>query len=374
MTTWSPHLYRQQALARGLSEATIAAALESMKLLTARGIPPILTLKHLAKQVEVDYLALRSIVERRHPDPYRVFQISKRTGGYRRICIPCPELLIAQRWIHRYILSHQHVHSIGYAFHSQGGILRCASQHCGARWLIKIDVRQFFESISERQVFRAFKGLGFCKLLALELTRICTRQVPSRTKCLLRRWQPKAGIYKFYNSEMNTIGHLPQGAPTSPMLSNLCMEDLDAELAEYADRRSLAVTRYADDIVFSTSDGSFRRTDAIAVMNDTRSRLQRFGLILNAVKSMIVPPGARKIVLGLLVDREAPRLPRDFKSTLDAHLYGLEKHGAEEHARFRRFDSVYGMRRYLAGLISFSRAIEKDFGDVALARLNNIAW
>jgi len=373
MATWSPHYYRTEARALGLSEATISSALKSVRSLSAKNIPPLITLKHLSLQAEVDYRTLRALVDRSYSEPYRVFQVRKRAGGYRRICVPCPPLLAAQRWIHRYVLSQQPTHANSYAFSKDGKIYDCAERHCRARWLIKLDVQQFFESISERQVFAAYVALGFGRLLAFELTRLCTRQTPSRTRSKLRRWQPKHS-YKFYQNGMNTIGALPQGAPTSPMLSNLVMSRLDEELDNYSDEHGLCVTRYADDIVFSTAESGFSRLDAVQVMIDATNLLRRHGLMVNAVKSAIIPPGARKVVLGLVVDGEKPRLSRDFRSYLATHLRGIEKFGAEDHCTARGFDSVYGMRRYLAGLVAYARQIESAFGDDCASRLNRVPW
>ena len=173
---------------------------------------------------------------------------------------------------------------------------------------------------------------------------------------------------------MGTIGALPQGAPTSPMLSNLVMRKFDEALEEYANTRGLCVTRYADDIVFSTADQAFTRADAAQVTVDVAATLRRFGLLVNAVKTKIVPPGARKVVLGLVVDADRPTLSKEFKRSLETHLHAIEKFSPRSHCAARKFDSVYGMRRYLFGLVAYATQIDEHFGRRCAERMRDIAW
>ena len=85
------------------------------------------------------------------------------------ICVPEPTLLIVQRWINQRILSHAKPHQASTAFAEGCSIKRAAERHCCARWLIKLDVANFFESISEVRVYRVFVGLGYQPLVSLEL-------------------------------------------------------------------------------------------------------------------------------------------------------------------------------------------------------------
>ena len=102
----------------------------------------------------------------------------------------------------------------------------------------------------------------------------------------------------------------------------------------------------------------------------------KHGLAPNRAKTQIVPPGARKIVLGLLVDGESPRLCREFKSKLRMHLYYLNHSmiGPGGHAESRGFDSIIGLRAHVLGLIAHARLVEPDYGEARLGEFNNIAW
>jgi RNA-directed DNA polymerase len=373
MSIWSPHLYRAEGAAKGVPNDVVAAALEQTSLLSARRIPPLLTLRHLAAYCGVDYIGLRKVIQRTSDDSYRTFQVRKRLGGHRQISVPCESLMRTQRWIHCYVLRHQSVHSIAYAFLPERGILECASQHCGAKWLVKIDVRQFFESISEKQVYRVFVELGFSRLLAFELARICTRlsDSPGR-RMALARWQGRDG-YNFYNHGP-WIGHLPQGAPTSPMLSNLAMRRLDQRLESLAASKELVVTRYADDVVLSSHDRNYGRSRAQQLIKVVSSILRESGLMVNSLKTHLVPPGARKIVLGLLVDRDRPALTARTRKHIEGHIFGIARFGPAAHAESRGFDSVYGLRRYLEGLLAYASYVDSDLARQYQLQLASVVW
>ena len=98
------------------------------------------------------------------------------------------------------------------------------------------------------------------------------------------------------------------------------------------------------------------------------------GLRLNGGKTTIVPPGSRKVVLGLLVDGDAPALPREFRSLLRQHLYYLEKFKPIAHAKARNFDTVSGMRRHIRGLIDFAAMVDSAYASTLLNRFNKIEW
>ena len=378
MTHWPPHFYRNAGRERHVEEPVVEAALEDDFIVGRKfRLPPILTLKHLAVQSEVSYDCLRQIVEREHRTPYRLFQIKKRMGGRRLICVPCRQLMQVQKWINRNVLSAVPAHPFSMAYVRGRSILDCASQHCRCQWLIKLDVRRFFESISERQVFHVFEGFGYRPLVAFELARLCTRVAVAKEKNdRLGRWVNSLGAqskykHKAYHSER--IGHLPQGAPTSPGLSNMCCHLLDESLQEIARGHHVVFTRYADDIVFSTTE-PFSRSECSAIAAQVKVKLAAMGLSLNSTKTAIVPPGARKVVLGLLVDGDTPRLQKKFRKALECHLYFLEQRGAAHHAKRRGFSSVFGLKLFLEGKLAYASQVEPDYGDMLKERFAKINW
>src|SRR6266566_1177438 len=146
MISASPHLYQQGAAKKDVPKTIVRRALDQARTPERKGVPAILTLNHLAHLIGVDYNYLRAIVSRNH-DGYRVFVIRKRGGGGRLIAAPEPKLAAVQRWIASRILLNRVVHSASYAYHRGTSPLKCARRQLGARWLIKVDIHDFFESI-----------------------------------------------------------------------------------------------------------------------------------------------------------------------------------------------------------------------------------
>ena len=329
----------------------------------------------------------------------------------RRIAVPTPVLMAQQRWILERVLHTAPRHSASVAFHRKSDIVDAARMHCGCRWLIKLDVRNFFESIHEPAVFRVFSELGYAPLLAFELTRLCTRVTPGQgdafgdvgmTRALIGRGVPaydriKAGPPDPYGRPRSIrpedqlvelqrydrggafalpMGSLPQGAPTSPLLANLAVRAMDERISEIADDHGLTYTRYADDIALSTAAKSFDRHKALVVIAKVLHELDRQGLTPHHAKTQIVPPGARKIVLGLMVDDNRPRLTREYRNKLrlHAHILGAKGIAPSEHAKNLRFRSVLSLRRHIEGKIVHARRVEPVWADAIAGQLKTVDW
>jgi RNA-directed DNA polymerase len=294
---------------------------------------------------------------------------------FRRITIPHPPLMAVQKWIASKVLAHGQVHEASVAFAPKNTLLDATQPHCEARWLIKIDIKSFFESVTERQAFRAFRSLGYQPLIAFEMTRLCTRVGSLEYRRHFPKWAVDTtrwsgiGAYSF-----PYLGHLPQGAPSSPMLANLSVVRLDEAIQEIANTYGLTYTRYADDLSFSSSDTTFSRRKAIAVIDLTYRALRAFEFDPNLTKTVVSPPGSRKVLLGLLVDGPAPKLSRDFKNTLRKHLYYLDKFGPSEHAARCKSGSIYGLKAHVEGLISHASQIDPDYALACYEEFNAIEW
>lgn len=360
-----PHLYRRQA-PPDLDRAIVDRALAQAAGPQSRGLPSVLTLKHLAHLTGADYGYLRAIVWREQ-DGYRAFTIRKRSGGQRLIASPEPVLGEVQRWIASKILSKCRVHEASFAYSPGSSPLQCARRHVGARWLVKLDIHDFFESIPERRVYYSLLGLGYQPLVAFELSRICTRAISGRANSG-KQWVTRrrgTSIYPTVNQ-----GHLPQGAPTSPMLSNIVSFELDGKLSELGREYGAVFTRYSDDLTFSTGDTLTHRSANALVQNAGRI-LQSFGHNIHERKTTIAPPGARKVVLGLLVDGDRPRLTKELRARVSDHVRGIERFGLAMHASERHYSSIWGMINHVEGLISHAIGVDDDFGRDLRQRLRN---
>jgi len=373
-TMWSSQRYIELGKILGRTDELLDRAVEQIEAVIEPppNPPALLTLGHLAMRADVPYASLRRFIAH-DPEAYRRFAVKKRSGGFRVIHVPESHLLKVQRWICNYILRDVPVHQRSHAFAPNSSIVKCATRHCRAQWLVKLDIRGFFDSISELQIYRVFRSLNYQRLIAFELARICTFAPASSPRYKLGNWrnwnQYKLDIYSHRGQ-----GYLPQGAPTSPMLSNLVMRDLDRILTAIGERHGLYYTRYSDDLTFSTRSTAFSRNKAKDLIAEVRERILASGLRLNGGKTTVVPPGARKVVLGLLVDGTEPALPREFRSLLRQHIYYLERFGPIRHAEARNFDTVTGMRRHIRGLIDFANMVDTPFASKLLARFESIAW
>lgn len=171
-----------------------------------------------------------------------------------------------------------------------------AAMHIGRSWVQKFDLRNFFPSVASDQVLGSIRSLGIAGEPSELLTELTTYR-----------------------------GSLPQGAPTSPILSNLVLAEADSLLLQLAAGRNLTYSRYADDLTF----GGATRFD---ITTEVRNVIASFGFELNESKTRVAGPGHPRFVTGLFVDDRQVRLRKSFKRDLARHLYFVEKFGLAEHA------------------------------------------
>ena len=322
-------------------------------------------------------------MERSGDEPYKLFRIRKRRlpsdthQRYRIISVPDDRLMALQRWINSEILQKLKPHSSSTAFSPGSDIVKAARQHCQCRWLIKMDVVNFFESISEQQVFHVFSSVGYQPLVAFQLARLCTRRGQHSWSRRAPRWRSnpnKSGAIPSYYS--HRLGHLPQGAPTSPLLSNLVMRQFDKRMSKLALNRGLVYSRYADDLALSSDDEGFSRASALSVISTVKSILREHGFRAHHTKTKIIPPGSRRIVLGLLVDGDEPRLTKAYRRNLNQHLYfmSIDSVGPVAHAEHKNFTSVYGLRNHVEGLIAHAAQVDAPYAKLAWDKFNAVKW
>jgi RNA-directed DNA polymerase len=360
----SLHTYLNALREAGASPAYVGAIQRNAQPLIQNGLPVILSLGQLSHTVGVSHKYLMAIVARKI-DPYRVFTIRKRLGGKRFICVPSPELLSLQRFIHDKILCAQSVTNMlsanATAYRPGSSHIANAFRHGGAKWLIKLDITSFFESISERQIYHVFRKAGYRALVTFCLARLCTRVLPTNIdwqgRHRQKRWKSTAKR-KFLNTHV--LGHLPQGAPTSPMLANLVCIPLDKRLQHVAVRTGLIYTRYADDLTFSGHLTD--RPAASMLIGEISKVVSEFGFSINLQKTNVATDGARKIVTGLSVTDQHLRLPRSYKDELRQELYFLKQFGLHDHCtRTKRKNHLAYLMR-LAGKIEYAIKIEPILG------------
>ena len=341
--------------------------------LSQNELPLLITLGSIAQKCGVPYDYVNSILHR-HTNPYKTFRIKKRSGGSRTICVPDIPLMRVQRWIHKEILLSTAAKAIlskwSTAYAENSSHIKNAEKHLGAQVIIKVDISNFFESISERQVYKVFKNLQFRPIVAFGLTRICTRQINTsksmdlRVRKSYRRWNRRKRTTEINRRLFlaNAVGHLPQGAPTSPMLSNLVCLDIDNQLAVLAREHEMVFTRYADDITFS---GPLMD---VSKMREVYSKICEivgvFGLRVNAKKTRFIRAGCRMQITGIVINNGIARISREYRDRIRQELFYLKKCGLESHVEKV---SNRNALSYLLGLdarINYVISIEPKCGNI----------
>jgi hypothetical protein len=237
---------------------------------------------------------------------YREFTIAKRGGGTRRILAPDEPLKQLQRLILRRLLRRLRVHPAVRGFERGQSIVTNALPHTGKPVVVRMDVRDFFPSTKAPRVYRFFRKIGWNRPASKLLLRLCTHD-----------------------------GGLPQGAPTSPRLSNLVNYRVDAQLSGLKVRWrnprtggllpespvAFAYTRYADDLTFSFAADD--RNAIHAVIVQTRVILARAGYRLHLRKKLqIRRQHDRQLVTGLVVNVQVnlPRRVRRWLRSVEHHV------------------------------------------------------
>ena len=218
---------------------------------------------------------------------YHLFTLPKRSGGMRQITAPDPELKTLQRRILRRLLARLKVHPAVTGFEKGHSIVTHAAFHADQAVVLRLDIRDFFASTPARRVRDYFRRIGWTDDAARLLTRLTTHE-----------------------------GGLPQGAPTSPRLSNLVNYRMDARLEGLAHRLDARYSRYADDLTFSFSvDDANRIRRLIASVTVI---LHESGYRVRRQKLRIRRRHQQQRVTGLVVNGGRPRLPRGTRRWLRA--------------------------------------------------------
>lgn len=362
MENWSIHQLENKA--REIhNPQTVSSLRLYAQVLKDKNLPVIFSLVHFAKinNISLSYL-ISSINRKCENSNYKMYAVAKRSGGRRFIHAPTKKILTIQSFINEYILNNISPHHRSFAYHKNGGIAKCAVQHLGAKWIFKFDLKDFFYSISEYQVYKIFKELGYTPLLSFELARLTTTtRLPKSKQSYLKNIDyfsldttKNKKNFIYYN---NQIGVLPQGSPSSPALSNLASYNLDECLYKYACEHEMIYTRYADDIAISSCKIPLMKSKSL-IINDIISIIRKNNFIENREKINISGPGSKKLILGLLVDGNRVRISKEMYKRINIKLYAINKFGLNKVAKRYGFYSSYGLYNHIEGLLAYVKDVD----------------
>lgn len=250
--------------------------------------------------------------------------LPKPSGGLRLLEAPRPRLASAQRRILDNLLTSVPVHDAAHGFVRGRGVGSHAKVHARQAVVIRFDLADFFMCITATRVRALWRALGHGRPAAELLTRLTTTQTPQAVR---ERFLEAAPIPAEAIAPRRAISarlaepHLPQGAPTSPALANLCAFGLDLRLHALAVRFGARYTRYADDLVFSGSKTLLHR-QLVEFRAWVTAIAQDEGFALRSDKTRVMPAHQRQYVTGLVVN-ERTNFSRAQFDTLKARLHRL---------------------------------------------------
>lgn len=296
---------------------------------------------------------------------YRYRWIRKRCGTARLIESPKPRLKAIQRRILHELLDGVPMHAAAHGFRRGRNILSCAAPHAGQKVVLRMDLSDFFPTIVAARVLGIFLTLGYPEPVARCLTGLCTTWTPPQAfadypcRDAIRQRLETESIY--------AKPHLPQGAPASPALANLCAYRLDARLTGLARAAEASYTRYADDLIFSGDVKLARSAKRFIVQAGAIALDENFAV--NFRKTRIMRRGVRQRVTGLVVN-EHPNVPRDEYDRLKAILHNCAAHGPASQNREQRAD----FRESLLGRVSFVKQVNPARGAKLQEIWERIHW
>lgn len=326
---------------------------ESIKIyerqLESNRLPVIFNIEHLRRLIGVEkkyFYKLTNSVDASYISRF----IDKRNGGKRKLLIPGFNLKLIQTWILHNILYTQPVFTSATGFIKQKSIIDNATPHIGKKYIFKTDISDFFPSIKFKNVFLLFLNFGYTKEVSNVLAILCTYE-----------------------------GYLPQGAPTSPYLSNLIFRDFDKKLENICSLSEYKYTRYADDITISSNEKiSSIEVDYLSkTIEQSLQTINNF-LKLNLDKTTVLRPGQRKIITGVLVN-ETLNVLKKILSEIRLEIYCLQKYGASN--RIEAYNQKhntnldkYSYRQKLYGKICFVNMINPKKAEKFYEQFYDINW
>lgn len=245
---------------------------------------------------------------------YRAVSIPKRDGSFRRLSVPDELLKRIQRAIADKLLAYEPISPYATAYRVAVDIRKNALPHVGKTKLLKLDIKSFFDSITYSLVKdTAFPSEKYSEPIRILLAMLC------------------------YHGES-----LPQGAPSSPVISNIIMRDFDETVGRWCNERDISYTRYCDDMTFSGDFDHNELTELVA------NELRRKGLFLNGKKTAVIESEKRQTVTGIVVNRKTS-VPSDYKRGIRKEVYYCSEYGVKSHLLM--CNNNIQPKEYLQGLL-----------------------
>ena len=229
---------------------------------------------------------------------YHTVYLPKSDGSKRKLSVPDLILKLVQKSIADNILIQYPISKYAKAYKPGSSIQKNARPHVGKKKILKLDIEGFFDHILYSRVKdTVFYEEKYSESIRILLTMLC-----------------------YYNDS------LPQGAPTSPAITNIIMYDFDETVGAFCNEKNIAYTRYCDDMTFS---GCFDEREIISFV---KGELRKLGLFLKNRKTAVISASKRQVVTGIVVN-EKMNVTKDYKKTIRQEIYYIKKFGLDEHLK-----------------------------------------
>jgi RNA-directed DNA polymerase len=342
-------------LGEGASAGLQADTATRPERLQRHGLPLIDTPQALAQAMGIEVPELKFLCFHREvatTTHYRRFTLPKKTGGERTISAPMPRLKRAQYWVLDNLLTQVACHPAAHGFLPGRSIVTNAAPHCGQHVVINMDLKDFFPSVAYPRIKGVFVGLGYSERVATLLALLCSENVCDELQVDGER---------FFVGRKARERVLPQGAPTSPMLTNILCRQLDRRLQGVADKLGFAYTRYADDLTFSASGDAAGLTGRL--LRQVHHIVRDEGFTPHPDKQRVMRSGARQEVTGVVVNHK-PAVSRHERRALRAALHQAQTKGLANST----WHGQPATKDVLVGYAQFVKMVDARHGAAMLAQ------
>jgi RNA-directed DNA polymerase len=340
-------------LGRGVSKG-LADRRANVERLEAYELPVMATPADVAEAMGLTIPRLRWLAyhsEATSVSHYVRFVVPKNSGGSRTLFSPHKDMASTQRWILDEILSKVPCHEAAHGFISGRSTVTNAVPHVGQDVVVNVDLKDFFPSVTFPRVKGMFQAMGYSPAVATILALLCT-ECPRR-------------VVEYDGRKLHVASGprgLPQGACTSPAMSNLVTRKLDARLQGFCSKMGWKYTRYADDMTFSGKGEALNQVGYLLAR--VRHVIEEEGFRLNDKKTRVLKRSTAQTVTGVVVN-ERPGISRKEVKRIRAILHNAKKYGLESQNR----DDHPDFEAWLSGMIAYismvspeqGRALNNDF-------------
>ena len=274
----------------------------------------------------------------------------------RLIEAPSVNLKARQRWIAKNILENEPLGDWIHGYVKGKSIITNALVHAGKKRILHMDIKNFFQSITDEMVENEFAKMGYSESAAKELTSICTFSAE------MVYWQEVEKPEDISSSQK----YLPHGAPSSPWLSNLVFQNIDLQILDILKNKNIQYTRYADDLMFSSN------SDKLVWLKDEIEKLvSKNGFAINVGKTKLFEEKDQKLIMGLNLTNGI-KIQNSYKRKLRQEIYYCKKYGIENHLQKVGASNRSNFVAYIYGKVYFVKMVEPELGKELLENLDQI--